>query len=157
MNLDLYLEMRQVTGYEQLWDDIIRQFVSHSDIYLLERAMEAIGTLRQTQALSATNADKSAALEAAVVEPLRQLIDSIDANNATPLDEDSIKKFTAWLARLCLMLKNWDVTPQLTEAAPGNAPTILEAINQLVERGQMGFQEEEKVGLVASLVAEVSS
>ena len=145
MNLDLYLEMRQVSSYEQLWDDIIRQFVGHSDIYLLEKAMEAIGAMRQTQALSATNAEKSSALEAAVVDPLRQLVEGIDANNATPLDEDSIKKFTAWLARLCLILKNWDVTPFLTEAGPVNGPTVLEAVNQLVERGQMGFHEEEKV------------
>lgn len=145
MDLDLYLEMRQVTNYEQLWDDITRQFVSHSDIYLLEKAMEAIGALRRTEALSATNAEKVTALEMAVIGPLRQLIDGVDANNATPLDEDAIKKITAWLARLCLILKNWDVTPSLIEPSLADAPTILEAVNQLVERGQMGFHEEEKV------------
>jgi cohesin complex subunit SA-1/2 len=145
MDLEVYLEMRQVTAYEQLWDDITRQFVSHSDVILLEKAMEAISVLRVTQALSATNSEKESALEAAVIEPLRQLLDGIDANNATPLDEDIIQKLTAWLTRLCLILKNWDVTPALIEVGPGNAPTVLEAVNQLVERGQMGFQEEEKV------------
>jgi len=145
MDLDLYLEMRQVTNYEHLWDDITRQFVSHSDIYLLEKAMDAINALRATQALSATNSEKITALEVAVTEPLRQLLDGIDAINATPIDEDTIHKLTSWLARLCLILKNWDATAALTEAVSGNVSTIVEVVNQLVERGQMGFQEEEKV------------
>lgn len=145
MDLDLYLEIRQVTNYEQLWDDISRQFVGHSDIYLLERAMDAINVLRATQALSATNTEKASALEVAVLEPLQQLLDRIDAINATPIDEDTIQKLSSWLARLCLILKNWDVTPAVTEAGPSNAPTVLETVNQMVERGQMGFQEEEKV------------
>jgi cohesin complex subunit SA-1/2 len=145
MDLDLYLEMRQVTNYEQLWDDITRQFVGHSDIYLIERAMDAINALRATQALSATNTEKASALEVAVVEPLRQLLDGIDAINATPIDEDTIQKLSAWLGRLCLILKNWDITPALSEAGPGNLPSVLETVNQMIERGQMGFQEEEKV------------
>lgn len=145
MNLDLYLEMRQVTNYEQLWDDIIRQFVGHNDLYLLEKAMDAINALRSTQALSATNSEKASALEIAVVDTLRQLLDNIDAVNATPVDQDTVQKLTPWLARLSLILKNWDAVSSLTDAGPENLPTVVESLNQLVERGRMGFQEEEKV------------
>lgn len=148
MDLDLYLDMRQVTAYEQLWDDVARQFTQHGDIYLLEKAMDAMSAMRHTQALSASNAEKCSSLEATVVEALRGLFDDIDANNATPLDEDALQKFDAWLARLCLILKHWDMTAALTESTSGSQATLLEAIKQLVERGQMGFHEEEKVGIL---------
>jgi cohesin complex subunit SA-1/2 len=146
MDLDFYLEMRQVTAYEQLWDDIIKQFVSHSDIDTLERAMEAFQALRGTQALSATNTEKTAQLESGVVTPLRQLLESIDANNATPLQDETVQKLVTWLARLSLLLKNWDVTALLLAVPADNGLSILEAIAQVVDRGQMGFLEEEKVG-----------
>lgn len=156
MDLDLYLDMRQVTAYEQLWDDVARQFTQHGDIYLLEKAMDAMGAMRQTQALSASNAEKCSSLEATVVEALRGLFDDIDANNATPLDEDALQKFDAWLARLCLILKHWDMTAALRESTSGSQASLLEAIKQLVERGQMGFHEEEKVGIL-SLPCMISS
>lgn len=145
VDLDLYLEMRQVTNYEQLWDDITRQFVNHNDLYLLEKAMDAINVLRSTQALSATNSEKASALGTAVVDPLRQLLDGVDAVNATPIDKDTIRNLSSWLARLNLILKHWDVTSALTESDSENLPTVVESLNQIVERGQMGFDEEEKV------------
>lgn len=145
MDLDLYLEMRQLTNYEQLWDDVNRQFVSHNDLYLLEKAMDAIDALRSTQALSATNTEKASALEIAVVEPLRQLLDTVDANKATPIDEETIHKLSSWLSRLSLILKRWDATPALAEADHEHLPAVGETLNQIVERGQMGFEEEEKV------------
>ncbi|KAJ7064577.1 hypothetical protein C8F01DRAFT_1354031, partial [Mycena amicta] len=64
MNLDLYLEMRMLTGYASLWDDIMKQFLSHSDptvlgvaakamiyLYLFSQAATSLSNINSTKIL----------------------------------------------------------------------------------------------------------
>lgn len=144
MKLDMYLDMRVVTSYESLWDDVTKQFLSHTDVLILERAMETIRSLAAADSLAATNKEKKAQLEQAVLAPLRQIASEVELHNAV-LDEDTIAKLEATLTRLIMIAKNWDVTAVMDEKDDGNASSAIDIVTEILDRGSMGFSEEEKM------------
>ena len=148
MNLELYLDMRLVSQYEMLWDNITKQFTSSTNAFLLERAVEAIQHLRSAETLSQYNGEKSTALEQAVTAPIYEVASSSEIR--TGLDADDLKKLEGAFTRLVLIVKNWDVVMLLEEKDGGNASSLVDIAVEVLDRGQVGSTDEDNVSLLRS-------
>lgn len=147
MNLELYLDLRRVSSYEVLWDDLIKQFCQHSDLNLLERCLEAIVYMVSTAALSQTNTEKRINLEAAVKQPLVDIARDEEIERAE-LDDAAVEACTNATVKLALMIKSWDITKLLDEKEESETITPLRIIEGIEDRAQFGYAQEEKVGLM---------
>ncbi|KAG6380324.1 hypothetical protein JVT61DRAFT_8434 [Boletus reticuloceps] len=63
MNLDLYLEMRMMSAYAGLWDDVSKQFLSHSSQSVVTKSVAAIRHFMAASSLTNTNSTKILELE----------------------------------------------------------------------------------------------
>lgn len=144
MDLDMYLEVRAISAYESLWDDISRQFLRHVEPTLLKHAVEALRCLVATQTLSNTNATKSSALEEQLVTALRETASGRDVETAG-FSEDEVHALAACLLRLHMLFQSGDLTSALEEEDGGKLTSGWDIIVGLASRGRLGYREEEKV------------
>ncbi|CAA7269932.1 unnamed protein product [Cyclocybe aegerita] len=143
MNLDLYLEMRMITAYSSLWDDVIKQFMSHSSAKVLSHAMVAIQYFMKATSLSNTNSTKILELEDELSTQLRDTIAGRDEIEIATFTEDEVLALIAWCTRLSTVTGARNMTAWIEEDEGGKQSSAWDIINALVERGRLGYKEEE--------------
>ena len=136
--------MRLGSWFESLWDDITKQFFKHSDVFLLEQSMETIRVLINEVTLVKINNEKIAALERAVIAPLKEVAADLNLEDGL-LDDEQTFAITNAMTRLALLCKSWDVVALLDEKESTTSISIISIAQSIVERGQNGFQNEDKV------------
>lgn len=163
MNLDLYLEMRMIAvsfvsfvlnfifsfsiiqAYTSLWDDVIKQFVSHSSIKVLSCAMTAIRHFMDATSLSNANSTKILELEDELSTQLRDTIAGRDEIEVASFSEDEVLALSAWCTRLSVLAGTRNLTVWTEEDEGGKQSSAWDIINALVERGRLGYKDEETV------------
>ncbi|KAJ3515607.1 hypothetical protein NLJ89_g1655 [Agrocybe chaxingu] len=147
MNLDLYLEMRMIAAsvlaYSSLWDDVIKQFMSHSSAKVLSHAMVAIQYFMKATSLSNTNSTKILELEDELSTQLRDTIAGRDEIEIATFSEDEVLALIAWCTRLSTVAGARNMTAWIEEDEGGKQSSAWDIINALVERGRLGYKEEE--------------
>jgi len=149
MDLDMYLEMREITAYETLWDDITVQFTRHVEPVLLRNAVSALRCLNDTSALSNTNSTKFSSLEEDLVNSIREVSQGRDVETAG-LTEDEIHDLGASILRLNYLFSVTDLTKSLEDDDGGRLTSAWEIIIGIASRGRLGYREETKVSLKRS-------
>lgn len=144
MDLGMYLEMSDITGYETLWDDITAQFTRHVEPVLLRHAVAAMRCLNSTSALSNTNSTKISALEENLINSLREISQGRDVETAG-LTEDEIHDLGACILRLNYLFQVTDLSAALEDDDNGRLSSAWEIIIGLASRGRLGYREERKV------------
>ena len=164
MNLDLYLEMRMITvslvswprfhfsfniiqAYNSLWDDVIKQFVSHSSIKVLSCATTAIRHFMDTTSLSNANSTKILELEDELSTQLRDTIAGRDEIEVASFSEDEVLALSAWCTRLSVLAGTRNMTVWTEEDEGGKQSSAWDIVNALVERGRLGYKDEETVAI----------
>ncbi|KAJ7057080.1 hypothetical protein C8F01DRAFT_992238, partial [Mycena amicta] len=142
MNLDLYLEMRMLTGYASLWDDIMKQFLSHSDPTVLDVAAEAMIYLFCATSLSNTNSTKILELEDELSSALRDAVSGRDEIDIAGFDEDEMIALGAICMRVSLLFGRRDLFGWMEEDEGGKQSSLWEIVSALVDRGKLGYKEE---------------
>jgi cohesin complex subunit SA-1/2 len=159
MNLDLYLEMRMITvrlllrptisayivasqGYASLWDDITKQFLSHSAPSLLRVAVAAIEHLMAATSLSNTNTRKILELEDELSSALRDAVAGRDEIEVASFDEDEVIALGALCTRLAVLAGTRDMSAWMEEDEGGKQSSAWDILSALVERGRLGYKEE---------------
>ncbi|KIL63611.1 hypothetical protein M378DRAFT_107004 [Amanita muscaria Koide BX008] len=143
MNLDLYLEMRMITSYASLWDDISKQFLSHSSLTVLSRAVSAIWYLLDATSLSNTNTTKMAELEEELSSTLHDAVGGREEIEVATFTEDEIITLGAICSRLAVLFGNRDMTQWMEEDEGGKQSNAWDIVSALSERGRLGYREEE--------------
>ncbi|TDL19464.1 hypothetical protein BD410DRAFT_773910 [Rickenella mellea] len=143
MNLEMYLEMRMITAYEALWDDITKQFLSHSTPTVLSHAMSAIRHLMSATSLSNTNSAKILELEDELSSSLRDAVARRDELEVASFTEDEALSLGAICARLVTLSGTRDMTTWMEEDEGGKQSSAWDIICALAERGRLGYKEEE--------------
>ncbi|KAG8957246.1 hypothetical protein FRC03_010340 [Tulasnella sp. 419] len=143
MNLDLYLEMRMVTAYESLWDDVIKQFVSHTSPVVLRNAVQAISHLLRTTCLSNTNSSKIVELEDDLASSLRDVVAGRDDLDVVDLSEDDVRVLGGLCLRIEALFKVRNMTGWIEEDEGGKSASAWVIMLSLAERGRRGYREEE--------------
>lgn len=143
MQLELYLDTRQLSLYETLWADVTKQFVSTNNVFVLERAMETIQHLKSVNALIQQNGEGTTGLERAVTTPIHEVAATSEIR--TGLLADDLKKLEGAMMRLALIVKNWNPIMLLEEKDGGNAFSLIDIAFEVLDRGDIGAAEEDNV------------
>ncbi|KAF7439987.1 hypothetical protein PC9H_000324 [Pleurotus ostreatus] len=143
MNLDLYLEMRMIAGYASLWDDVTKQFLSHSSLPVLTHAVSTILTFLAATSLSNTNSTKILELEDELSSLLRDAVAGRDEIEVTSFSEDEVLSLGALCTRLAVLSGNRDLTAWTEEDEGGKQSSVWDIISAISERGRLGYKEEE--------------
>ncbi|KAG5641552.1 hypothetical protein DXG03_004787 [Asterophora parasitica] len=143
MNLDLYLEMRMITSYASLWDDVTKQFLSHSSLNVLAHAMAAIRHFMDATSLSNSNSTKILELEDELSTALRDAVAGRDEIEVASFSEDETISLAALCTRLAVLFGSRNMTAWMEEDEGGKQSSAWDIINALVERGRLGYKEEE--------------
>ncbi|TFK75680.1 hypothetical protein BDN72DRAFT_450080 [Pluteus cervinus] len=145
MNLDLYLEMRMIPAYASLWDDVIKQFLSHSSITVLTHAMAAMRHFMDATSLSNTNSPKILELEDELSSALRDAVAERDEIEVASFTEDEILSLTALCTRLAVLAGTRDLSAWMEEDEGGKQTSAWDIVIALAERGRLGYKEEEQM------------
>ncbi|KAH8829165.1 hypothetical protein DL96DRAFT_1814433 [Flagelloscypha sp. PMI_526] len=143
MNLDLYLDMRMVTNYSALWDDIIKQFLSHTSLSVLRQAMAAMQRCMTCVALAKTNSEKISDLEEDLSVSLREVVGGRDEIDLATFSDDEVLTLTSLAARISILLAQRDMVLWIEEDEGGNQSSGWDIINGLFDRGRLGHKHEE--------------
>ncbi|RDB23493.1 Cohesin subunit psc3 [Hypsizygus marmoreus] len=143
MNLDLYLEMRMITSYSSLWDDVTKQFLSHSSLNVLTHAMAAIRHFMDANSLSNANSTKILELEDELSSVLRDTVAGRDEIEVASFSEDEVLSLSALCTRLAVLFGTRNMTAWMDEDEGGKQSSAWDIISALVERGRLGYKEEE--------------
>ncbi|KAJ6588456.1 hypothetical protein B0H19DRAFT_207200 [Mycena capillaripes] len=142
MNLDMYLEMRMMTAYAGLWDDITKQFLSHSEPKVLNIASYAFMHLLAATSLSNQNNAKIHELEDELSSALRDAVAGRDEIEVAGFDEDEVIALGALCTRLSVLCGFRDMTTWMEEDEGGKQSSAWDIVSALVERGRLGYKEE---------------
>ncbi|OBZ76095.1 Cohesin subunit psc3 [Grifola frondosa] len=143
MNLDMYLEMRMMTAYSTLWEDITKQFLSHSSPVVLTNAAATIRHMMDATSLSNTNSTKILELEDELSTSLRDAIAGRDEVEVASFSEDEVLSLGAICARLAALSGIRNLTTWMEEDEGGKQSSAWDIISALAERGRLGYKEEE--------------
>ncbi|KAI0301249.1 hypothetical protein BC826DRAFT_1155978 [Russula brevipes] len=125
MNLDLYLEMRMTAAYTGLWDDITKQFTSHSSPVVLSHAILE--------------------LEDKLATSLRDAVAGRDELELASFTEDEVLLLGAICARLSMLAGARDMSSWMEEDEGGKQSSAWDIVSALLDRGRLGYKEEETV------------
>ncbi|KAL5478298.1 IRR1 [Sanghuangporus weigelae] len=143
MNMDLYLEMRMVTAYESLWDDVSKQFLTHASPTVLANSIAAIRHFMVATSLSNTNSTKILELEDELATTLRDAVGGRDELEVATFSDDEAHVLGAICARICALAGSRDLTAWMEEDEGGKQSSAWDIICALAERGRLGYKEEE--------------
>ncbi|KAH7929010.1 hypothetical protein BV22DRAFT_1003690 [Leucogyrophana mollusca] len=145
MNLDLYLEMRMMNAYANLWDDVAKQFLSHSSSGVLTKAAASVRHFMDATSLSNTNSTKILELEDELATQLRDAVAGREEIEVASFSEDEVISLGAVCTRLCVLAGSRDMTSWIEENEGGKQSSAWDIISALVERGRLGYKEEERM------------
>ena len=158
MNLSLYLDMRMISvsllspisghiadeqAYDSLWDDIIKQFLQHTDPTVLTSAIQAINELTLNTSLANNNTAKLNELSELLFTSLRDAINGQDVSSMS-IDDEEVASIEAILLRLTLLAKSRDIT-EVMEDDEGGQSSGWEIVCAFAERGELPYKDEAKV------------
>ncbi|KDQ56870.1 hypothetical protein JAAARDRAFT_36349 [Jaapia argillacea MUCL 33604] len=143
MNLDMYLEMRMITAYASLWDDVTKQFLSHSSPKVLTRAVSTIAHLMNATSLSNTNSTKILELEDELSTSLRDLVGGREELEVATFSEDEVLSLGALCTRIARLGGVRDLVGWMEEDEGGKQSSAWDIISAVAERGKLGYREEE--------------
>ncbi|GAA5920161.1 hypothetical protein JCM6882_006360 [Rhodosporidiobolus microsporus] len=141
VNLDLYLDMRLVSAYESLWDDVTKQFLKHTSSAVLDQAALTLVHFISISNLSATNNTKLAELEEALIAALRTSTTGRDVESAS-FEDDEVLALTACVARIEKLAKVRNLSNALEDTDGGKETSAADLLDAVVNRGRLGYQEE---------------
>ncbi|KAG6380328.1 hypothetical protein JVT61DRAFT_8438 [Boletus reticuloceps] len=145
MNLDLYLEMRMMNAYAGLWDDVSKQFLSHSSQSVLTKSVAAIRHFMAATSLTNTNSTKILELEDELATQLRDAVAGREEIEVATFSEDEVIALGAVCARICALAGSRDTCAWMEEDEGGKQSSVWDIISALVERGRLGYKEEERM------------
>jgi cohesin complex subunit SA-1/2 len=165
MNLDLYLEMRMMNvsfltdcfmvakliispqAYASFWDDVTKQLLSHSSQTVLTKAVSVIRHFMAATSLTNTNSTKILELEDELATQLRDAVAGREEIEVASFTEDEVLALGAVCARICALAGSRDVCAWMEEDEGGKQSSAWDIVCALVERGRLGYKEEERVSV----------
>jgi cohesin complex subunit SA-1/2 len=132
-------------AYAALWDDVSKQFLSHSSLNVLSRAISAIRHFMDATSLSNTNSAKILELEDELSSSLRDAVAGREEIEAASFTEDEVLSLGSICTRLAVLTGTRNMTAWIEENEGGKQSSAWDIICALVERGRLGYKEEELV------------
>jgi cohesin complex subunit SA-1/2 len=130
-------------AYENLWDDINKQFLQNTLPSVLTSAIRAINHLTLNTSMQTTNNTKLSELQESLFSSLRETLGDDTDIFSMSLEEDRLAAVEAALLRLVLMCRMRDCV-EVMEGEDGGIKGW-DVVSAFAERGDVGYKEEAKV------------
>lgn len=128
--------------------------MSYSSITVLSRAMATIRYLMDATSLSNANSTKILELEDELATALRDTVGGRDEIEVATLAEDEVLALGAHCSRIGVLFGARNLTAWMEEEESGKQSSAWDIISALVERGRLGYKEEEGVSYLRSSLSE---
>ncbi|KIM27792.1 hypothetical protein M408DRAFT_329747 [Serendipita vermifera MAFF 305830] len=150
MNINMYLEMRMISAYETLWDDVCKQFMTHSSPDVIRRAVGTIRHMLSAASLQNTNKKKIGELEEELAGILRGKAATAGSGGRRSLEtatfnEDETQALDTTIYRVANLLNLRNMSAWLEEDDGGKEVRLLEIFTSLAERARLGNESEDKM------------
>jgi cohesin complex subunit SA-1/2 len=132
-------------AYANLWTDVAKQFLTHSSIAVLDNAVACFRRFMEATSLSNTNSTKILELEDDLSSSLRDIIAGRDEIEVASFSEDEVAALGSICSRLAVLAGSRDMTNWMEESEGGKQSSAWDIVFALVERGRLGYKEEEYV------------
>jgi cohesin complex subunit SA-1/2 len=129
-----------------LWDDVIKQFMSHSSPITLSHANVTMQHFLSATLLSNTNSAKLVELEDELSTSLRDAVAGREELEVASFSEDEVHVLGAIASRLVVLSASRNMTAWMEEDEGGKQSSAWDIMNALAGRGRLGYKEEEAVG-----------
>ena len=123
-----------------------KQFTKHSDVRVIDQAVQTIATLTAAKTLGQTNTTKLVELEDTLVSALRECVEGKDVESAA-FDEDELLALTSAVLRIGRLYAAHDLSKAVHDAEDGKT-RAWDIVDSLVERGRLGYKDEIAVRLL---------
>lgn len=144
-------------SYASLWDDVAKQFLSHSSLHVLAPAMNIIGYFMEATSLSNTNSTKILEIEDELSSILRDAVAGRDEIEIASFNEDEVLSLSALCTRLAILSGTRSMIDWMEEDEGGKQSSAWDILNALTERGRLGYKEEATVSFHTSGLSELTS
>ena len=144
MDPGMYLEMRMVTAYESLWDDVSKQFMHYSCPFVVRRAVATIKHMLDTPPLANANAKKILELEEELGTALRDAVGAREIETAV-LQEEEARRIEGVALRVACLSSTRDMMAWMEDDEGGKQSRALDIFLALIERAKLGHEAEDKV------------
>jgi cohesin complex subunit SA-1/2 len=133
-------------------DDVTKQFLSHSSMTVLNHAIICIRHFMDSTSLSNTNSTKILELEDELSSSLHDAVAGREDIEIHSFNEDEVLSLNAICSRLAVLAGSRNMTAWLEEDEGGKQSSAWDIINAIVERGKLGYKEEEHVSFSLNLI-----
>ncbi|KAG0141898.1 hypothetical protein CROQUDRAFT_82784 [Cronartium quercuum f. sp. fusiforme G11] len=151
MYINLYLELRSVSAYEELWDVLTRQYLKQQAPQTIEVISSTIDYLiNSTKSLSHINDPKIKVLDQKLIESLFKLIQTKRDLEVCTFEEDEIVSLNLILLKIVQLIRYRDLS-YILEAIDSDAEDLIgltkpiDLIHILANRGRLSYHEESKM------------
>jgi len=156
MNINMYLEMRMIAAYENLWDDVCKQFMTHSSSEVILRAVGTIRHMLATKSLQNTNKKKIGELEEELSRVLRGKASAAGVGGrknleTSTLDAEEVQALDVTVYRIANLLNVRNMASWLEDDDGGKEVRLIEIFTSLVERARLGNEDEDKASYYDAL------
>jgi cohesin complex subunit SA-1/2 len=127
---------------------VTKQFLSHSSLTVLKHSVVTICHFLSATSLTNTNSTKILELEDELSSSLRDAVAGRDEIEVASFTEDEVLALGAICARLATLAGTRDMTSWTEEDEGGKQSNAWDIMMAIVERGRLGYREEEQVKLV---------
>jgi hypothetical protein len=112
---------------------------------VLTSAVACITHLLSCPSLSNTNSTKVLELEDELAAQLRDAVGGREEIEVAGFNEDEVLALGAVCARVCALIGTRDMCGWMEESEGGKQSCVWDIVSALVERGRLGYREEERV------------
>ncbi|KAH9454295.1 hypothetical protein Pst134EB_014389 [Puccinia striiformis f. sp. tritici] len=150
MSLNMYLDLRMVSAFEDMWDTMIKQYLKQQDIGLIQVISSTIShVLNDSKSLEHINEPKILKLHEALTSSLIDLTtndSSIDLEK-DELDEDQLASITLLLTKIARLFRQSDLSKSIKnkDLDLSGKVTPYDLIYSLSKRAHLAYLSEVKL------------
>ena len=148
MQLSYYLDTRQITAYEALWDTVSKH-VLRSTTHVFAAAVDAAQALCAAEELNSTNIDKLANMKTACITSFQTVAEDRDLEHAH-LEDTELADLTKSLHAITALTKVWNIVDLLDLPSSQTSRSVVQHTSALIYRGLLGQTEDDQVGYCMS-------
>lgn len=150
LKMETYVEFQQVGAFESLWDDVIDQFIRHTEETVLCNAVAVMVAMDSTNAMNNINTTKMAYLRETVMQGLLESAQGI-ALESDELEEEQLHRLLSNAVKVKHLIRSIDLSQDMENREEaesdqdGDSLTPRDILLACAKRGTKGTAGEENL------------
>ncbi|CAH7682287.1 expressed protein, partial [Phakopsora pachyrhizi] len=150
LSLNLYLDLRMVSAFEEMWDTLTKEYLKQQRMEAIQAISTAIDHVStKSKSLKHISESKIKNLDDALMLNLLDMTEDktdVETNN---FEVDEVLSLTLLLIKIANLIRQRDLTDVLQSKLPSNRSSPLDVIVSLANRGRLEYESEARLVEVA--------